>query len=99
MQPQSFVIPFLALFVTSINFYFKYVTTEPIKYDPTWESLDTRPLPQWYDDSKIGIFIHWGVFSVPAFSSEWFLWHWKNDKKPEIIDFMAKNYKPGFFIC
>jgi alpha-L-fucosidase len=31
------------------------------QYKPTWESLDTRTLPEWYDNSKIGIFIHWGV--------------------------------------
>jgi hypothetical protein len=42
------------------------------KYLPTWESLDTRPLPMWYDQAKVGIFIHWGVFSVPSFRSEWF---------------------------
>ena len=41
------------------------------KYTPDWNSLDNRPLPNWYDDSKVGIFIHWGVFSVPAFKSEW----------------------------
>jgi len=41
------------------------------KYTPDWDSLDNRPLPNWYDDSKVGIFIHWGVFSVPAFKSEW----------------------------
>ena len=35
-------------------------------YDPTWESLDQRPNPGWFDDDKIGIFIHWSVFSVPA---------------------------------
>lgn len=45
------------------------------KYVPTWESLDARPLPAWYDEAKVGIFIHWGVFSVPSFRSEWF---WKN---------------------
>jgi Alpha-L-fucosidase. len=48
------------------------------QYDPTWESLDTRPLPQWYDDAKFGIFIHWGVFSVPAFGSEWFWNSWRS---------------------
>lgn len=42
------------------------------RYDPTWESLDSRPLPAWYDQAKFGIFIHWGVFSVPSFGSEWF---------------------------
>lgn len=41
-------------------------------YDPTWESLDSRPLPAWFDQAKFGIFIHWGVFSVPSFGSEWF---------------------------
>ncbi len=44
------------------------------KYEPNWKSLDSRKLPEWYDDSKIGIFIHWGVFSVPSFRSEWFWW-------------------------
>jgi alpha-L-fucosidase len=36
------------------------------QYQPTWESLDARPNPAWFDDAKIGIFIHWSVFSVPA---------------------------------
>jgi len=38
------------------------------KYSPTWESIDARPSPQWYTDAKFGIFIHWGVYSVPAFA-------------------------------
>ena len=46
-------------------------------YDPTWDSLDKRPLPSWYDEAKFGIFIHWGVFSVPSFVSEWFWWYWQ----------------------
>lgn len=33
---------------------------------PTWEELDARPNPAWFDDDKIGIFLHWSVFSVPA---------------------------------
>lgn len=40
-------------------------------YKPDWESLDKRPLPEWYDRAKIGIFLHWGLFSVPSFKSEW----------------------------
>ncbi len=35
-------------------------------YQPTWESLDSRPMPGWFPDAKFGIFIHWGVYSVPA---------------------------------
>jgi len=35
-------------------------------YENTWESLDSRPIPSWFEDAKFGIFIHWGVYSVPA---------------------------------
>ena len=35
-------------------------------FEPNWESLDSRPNPDWFDHDKIGIFIHWSVFSVPA---------------------------------
>ncbi|CAL4063218.1 unnamed protein product, partial [Meganyctiphanes norvegica] len=38
-----------------------------VRYEADWDSLDTRPLPTWYDDAKIGIFIHWGIFSVPSY--------------------------------
>jgi alpha-L-fucosidase len=41
------------------------------KYTPNWDSLDKHPVPKWYDNSKIGIFIHWGLFSVPSFGNEW----------------------------
>lgn len=42
------------------------------KFQDTWESLSQYELPQWYRDAKFGIFIHWGVYSVPAFSCEWY---------------------------
>jgi alpha-L-fucosidase len=50
-------------------------------YQPTWDSVDKRPTPQWYTEAKFGIFIHWGVYSVPAYApvipgklaySEWY---------------------------
>ncbi|XP_028316665.1 tissue alpha-L-fucosidase-like [Gouania willdenowi] len=68
------------------------------QYSPDWTSLDSRPLPSWYDDAKVGIFIHWGVFSVPAFGSEWFWWHWQGQKPPDqkCVSFMKQNYPPGF---
>ncbi|GFO40536.1 plasma alpha-l-fucosidase [Plakobranchus ocellatus] len=67
------------------------------RYEPNWASLDTRPLPQWYTDAKIGIFLHWGVFSVPSFGGAWF-WEWWKGPNPrqDIVNFMKKNYKPGF---
>ena len=45
------------------------------QYTPDWESIDSRPLPAWYDESKVGIFIHWGVFSVPSIGSEWYVFY------------------------
>ena len=41
---------------------------EPKKYEATIESLDQHELPQWYDDAKLGIFIHWGLYSVPGWA-------------------------------
>lgn len=48
------------------------------QYQPTWESLDSRPIPDWYDQAKIGIMVHWGVYSVPSFGSEWFWERWQS---------------------
>ncbi|XP_058123217.1 putative alpha-L-fucosidase [Anopheles ziemanni] len=71
-----------------------------LRYESTWESLDSRPLPQWYDDAKVGIMIHWGVYSVPSYGSgntaAWFWYHWKVNKSPKFVQYMRKNYKPGF---
>ncbi|XP_072028820.1 alpha-L-fucosidase-like [Amphiura filiformis] len=67
------------------------------KYTPNWDSLDARPLPSWYDESKFGIFIHWGVFSVPSFNNEWFWWQWKGTKPVQkVVNFMKQNYDPNF---
>ncbi|XP_061521321.1 tissue alpha-L-fucosidase-like [Phycodurus eques] len=68
------------------------------RYTADWTSLDGRPLPSWYDEAKVGIFIHWGVFSVPGFGSEWFWWHWQGQKPPDpkCVAYMSKNYPPGF---
>ncbi|XP_062385815.1 tissue alpha-L-fucosidase-like [Sardina pilchardus] len=66
------------------------------QYTPDWKSLDSRPLPNWYDEAKVGIFVHWGVFSVPGFGSEWFWWQWQGEKSPAYVSFMKNNYPPGF---
>lgn len=41
-------------------------------YSPMRSSLMEYRVPEWYRDAKFGIFIHWGVYSVPAFDSEWY---------------------------
>jgi len=67
------------------------------QYLPTWDSIDARPLPLWYDEAKVGIFLHWGVFSVPSFGKESaFLWDYWMSGDPDIVEFMRKNYKPDF---
>lgn len=38
------------------------------KYTGTWESVKQHRVPQWYEDCKFGIFIHWGIYSVPAYA-------------------------------
>ncbi len=49
----------------------------PDHYEPTWESLEKHPVPAWFEDAKFGIFIHWGVYSVPGWApkgkyAEWY---------------------------
>ena len=41
-------------------------------FRPDWESLQNYKVPEWYMDAKFGIFIHWGLYSVPAFANEWY---------------------------
>ena len=72
------------------------------RYEPKWESLDQRPCPEWYLDAKFGIFIHWGVYSVPAWGApqqyaEWY-WHNMADKKTNNVwwQFHKKTYGENF---
>lgn len=55
----------------------KYLETidnviEKGSYKDSWESFRDSKVPDWYKNAKLGIFIHWGIFSVPAFGSEWY---------------------------
>ena len=112
----AIVLVLVSLLFASISESKKLKTQQ--KYLPNWDSLDSRPLPQWYDDAKVGIFseshtqiwndyrinnyifcyskVHWGVFSVPSFRSEWFWWYWQGSQEPDVVDFMAKNYPKNF---
>lgn len=72
-------------------------------YQANWASLDRRPMPAWYRDAKFGVFIHWGVYAVPAWGklgeySEWYWHHIRSDKPEDAVwrDFHAKNYGAGF---
>ncbi len=65
-------------------------------YQPTWESIDSRPNPQWFEDAKFGVFIVWGVYSVPAWGpkdryAEWY-WYDMQNRKSQTGKFHEKAY-------
>ena len=67
---------------------------EPEKYKPEWSSLSKHnESPKWFEDAKFGIYFHWGVYTVPEFSSEWYPrnMHLKDHK---VYDYHLKNYGP-----
>ena len=87
-------------FILSLGLHYSYAQ----EYKSTWESIDSRPIPEWFSEAKFGIFIHWGLYSVPAWAptngpvyekySEWY-WARQNpsDKPfPAFTDFHNKMY-------
>jgi alpha-L-fucosidase len=82
------------------------------KYDANWASIDSRPIPEWFTDAKFGIFIHWGLYSVPAWGplpsdgagvydcyAEWYWWRLmdkNNPYNPLFVAFHEKNYGKNF---
>ncbi|MCR5484468.1 MAG: alpha-L-fucosidase [Clostridiales bacterium] len=74
-------------------------------YENNWESINSRPVPEWFADAKFGIFIHWGVYSVPAYApknnyAEWYGYA-INQKEPDenqkkYIEYHNKTYGPDF---
>ena len=59
-------------------------------YENNWESLNRRPVPKWFGDAKFGIFIHWGLYSVPAYTqkgcyAEWYKDQLKDPNHPTAI--------------
>jgi alpha-L-fucosidase len=60
--------PFAAIAAAILSFVAASSGQAPTHYEPTLESLDQHPLPQWYAGAKLGIFIHWGLYSVPGWA-------------------------------
>jgi len=78
---------------------------QPARYRPDWASLDSRPVPAWFDEAKFGIFIHWGVYSVPAWApvekggevkgaEPYAEWYWKKleDRRGPTWEFHRRAY-------
>jgi alpha-L-fucosidase len=80
MKKPLFILIFSALFAVA----------GAQQYQANWESINSRPVPEWFSDVKFGIFIHWGVYSVPAWApanadigvyakyAEWYWWRMMN---------------------
>lgn len=67
------------------------------EYKADWTSLDSRPIPSWYEDAKFGIFVHWGIYSVPAWApnsgevyTRYAEWYWNRimEGTHEGVDFV-----------
>jgi len=70
------------------------ITSNPSgPFEPTWDSLERYQVPEWYLDDKFGIFIHWGLYSVPAFGNEWYPRNMYVEGSPE-FDHHVKTYGP-----
>jgi len=69
----------------------KVVSSGPFR--DSWDSLSGFKTPAWYQDGKFGIFIHWGVYSVPAFGNEWYPRNMYREGSPEFKHHVA-TYGP-----
>ncbi len=69
----------------------KVIEAGPFK--DNWNSLSHLKVPDWYQDGKFGIFIHWGVYSVPAFGNEWYPRNMYQKGTPE-FDHHISTYGP-----
>jgi len=62
-------------------------------FAPSWSSLEGFTVPAWYEDGKFGIFIHWGLYSVPAFGNEWYPRNMYDKAMPEFAHHL-KTFGP-----
>jgi alpha-L-fucosidase len=61
-------------------------------FKPEWDSLKNYTIPEWYKDAKFGIFIHWGIYSVPAHNGEWYP-RWMYDPEDKEGDYYQYHLK------
>ena len=96
----------ILLLIVSLN---GYAQTASAPYEASWESVSAHPYPEWFSEAKLGIFIHWGVYSVPSWSgkeqyAEWFLRGLQLNDSARVAyqkrvygeDFTYRDYAPLF---
>lgn len=67
---NKIILPLLLCFFVSVLH--PVASDEPINYKSTWQSVTQYPVPEWFRDAKFGIYCHWGIYSVPAYETEWY---------------------------
>lgn len=71
-------------------------------FKPTWESLDQHTAPEWYLDSKFGMFVDWGLYSIPAYAPtgypDWYLWRMHADTKEYHNKYWGEDFREDDFI-
>jgi hypothetical protein len=72
-----------------------WTTNSTCALEGDWSAIIHRPLPDWYADMKFGIFIHWGIYSVPSYGTEWF-WHNVECGNEKVKTFKDNNFGVNF---
>lgn len=75
-------------------------------YRPDWDSLSVHKVPGWFSERKFGVFIHWGLYSIPAYGNEWYSrnmyirekeeWRWHREHYGAQDQFGYKEFIPRF---
>ncbi|MCG8508093.1 MAG: alpha-L-fucosidase, partial [Rhodospirillales bacterium] len=92
-QPQPLPEPYATAVTKKVAEMEKGIAKGP--YEPNWESLfKVDEAPEWFRDDKFGIYFHWGVYSVPAYGSEWYPRHMY--ERQNFVEHHTKTYgDPG----
>ena len=87
------VLVFVLVFLAGCSEAQKTTKQFPV-YEPSWESLNQHEIPQWLLDAKIGLYGHWGIYSIPAFKTEWYgrLMYDKQTRGDAVVNHHIEKY-------
>lgn len=101
MKTKIFILFLILAFITGCKTTSKKSSEKKMesqKFEPNWESLAKHEeAPEWFADAKFGIYFHWGVYSVPAFGSEWYPRNMHIEGRPEYSHHLENYGKPEEF--
>ncbi|MBK1875805.1 alpha-L-fucosidase [Pelagicoccus mobilis] len=89
-------LPLLAFAATAIS----SLEAEEFRYEADWDSIRSHwEVPEWFRDAKLGIFLHWGPYTVPAYGvtkypKYMYYEGWKSKKGEPLFDYHLETYGP-----